>query len=78
MFILSSFLSCLYILCDVSNYFFLVFLIAGMDYLRNMSAVFRDGDLIQRSLAETVDAILDTISQANDALSIISSYKERK
>ena len=46
--------------------------------LRGISASFRGGDEIHRSLASTVDAIVDTISQSTNILYDITSYRERK
>ena len=46
--------------------------------LRGISASFRGGDEIRRSLASTMDAIVDTISQSTNILYDITSYRERK
>ena len=46
--------------------------------LRGISASFRGGDEIRRSLASTMDAIVDTILQSTNILYDITSYRERK
>ena len=46
--------------------------------LRGISASFHGGDEIRRSLASTMDAIVDTISQSTNILYDITSYRERK
>jgi hypothetical protein len=46
--------------------------------LRGISAAFSGGDRIRRSLASTLDAIVDTISQSTNVLYDIASYRERK
>ena len=46
--------------------------------LRGISDSFRGGDEIRRSLASTMDAIVDTIAQSTNILYDITSYRERK
>ena len=46
--------------------------------LRGISDSFRGGDEIRRSLASTMDAIVDTIAQSTNILYDIKSYRERK
>ena len=47
-------------------------------HLRGISATFSGGDRIHCSLASTLDAIFDTISQSSNILYDITSYRERK
>lgn len=47
-----------------------------MDNLRNLSDIFRGGDLLWFSLTQNVDAIIHTITVSNDALYNINSYIE--
>ena len=47
-------------------------------HLRGISASFRGGDEIRRSLAHTMDARVDTISQSTLLIYDITSYTERK
>ena len=46
--------------------------------LRGLSTAFSGGDRIRRSLASTLDAIVETITLSNNVLYDITSYRERK
>ena len=46
--------------------------------LRGLSTAFSGGDRIRRSLASTLDAIVETITLSNNILCDITSYRERK
>ena len=46
--------------------------------LRGLSTAFSGGDRIRRSLASTLDAIVETITLSNNILYDITSYRERK
>ena len=46
--------------------------------LRNISASFRGGNEMRRSLASTMDAIVDTISPSTNSVYDITSYREWK
>ena len=74
----------------VSNDFLIGFFIAvaAMDtnveilielaQLRGLSIAFSGGDRIRRSLASTLDAIVETITLSSNILYDITSYRERK
>ena len=47
-------------------------------HLRGLSTAFSGGDRIHRSLASTLDAIVETISLSSNILYDIISYRERK
>ena len=47
-------------------------------HLRGLSTAFSGGDRIRRSLASTLDAIVETISLSSNILYDITSYRERK
>ena len=46
--------------------------------LRGLSTTFSGGDRIRRSLASTLDAIVETITLSNNIIYDITSYRERK
>ena len=81
---------CHYIPCIFSNDFLIdVFIaVAAMDtnveilieisHLRGLSTAFSGNDRIRRSLASTLDAIVETISLSRNILYDITSYRERK
>ena len=47
-------------------------------HLRGLSSAFSGGDRIRRSLASTLDAIVETITLSNNVLYDLTSYRERK
>ena len=49
-----------------------------LSHLRGLSMDFSGGDRIRRSLASTLDAIVETISLSSNILYDITSYRERK
>ena len=49
-----------------------------LSHLRGLSTAFSGGDRIHRSLASTLDAIVETISLSSNILYDITSYRERK
>ena len=49
-----------------------------LTHLRGISMDFSGGDRIRRSLASTLDAIVETISLSSNILYHITSYRERK
>ena len=49
-----------------------------LSHLRGLSTTFSGGDRICRSLASTLDAIVETISLSSNILYDITSHKERK
>ena len=49
-----------------------------LSHLRGLSIAFSGGDMIRRSLASTLDAIVETISLSSNILYDITSYRERK
>ena len=51
-------------------------ILACLGALRCLSSSFRGGDHLRQSLAEALDTITNTISNAQGALYNISSYKE--
>ena len=49
-----------------------------LSQLRGLSTAFSGGDRIQRSLASTFDAIVETITLSNNILYDITSYIEKE
>ena len=55
-----------------------VVILIELSHLRGLSTAFSGGDKIRRSLASTLDAIVETISLSSNILYDITSYRERK
>ena len=49
-----------------------------LSHLRGLGTGYSGGDRIHRSLASTLDAIVDTISLSRNIIYDITSYRERK